>query len=113
MTDPSPQYVTPEELAERLDTEVAMLGEIELSWWSAHKVVPFSALHRGIAHFVVAAHDEHIIIFADDEDEFGTGTLTTESRAIEDYGLVGDLIDAIRNVAWLRSNTSLERTRER
>jgi hypothetical protein len=113
VTHPHPQHVTLEGLVEWLGPEIAALGEGELKWWSAHSVTPFPARYHGGAHFVVAIDGQRAIFFADDEDEFGIGTLVAEDRSISDYGLVGDLKDAVRVVAGMRSNTSLERTRDR
>jgi hypothetical protein len=47
-------------------------------------------------YYVVARDDEQVLFFADDEDDFGVGRLTT-GRMIGDYGLFGDLIDAVRS----------------
>ena len=79
-----------------LSEEAAALDAPASAWWSKYAVKPFIATHGESAHYVVAQQDRHIIFFADDEDDFGTGTLTEEGE-IDSYGLVGDLIDAIRN----------------
>ena len=79
-----------------LSEQVAALDAPASAWWSEFAVKPFTATHSESAHYVVAQQDRHIIFFADDEDEFGIGILTEEGE-IDSYGLIGDLIDAIRN----------------
>ena len=101
MANSLPQCVTHQELAARLDDEVGTLRQTELAWWSAHRVTPFPALHKSSAHFVVAVHGNRAIFFADDEDEFGVARLVEENQSISDYGLVGDLRDAVRIIAGI------------
>lgn len=94
-----PLYIDQSSLATVLSEEAAALDAPASTWWSEFAVEPFIAVHSNSAHYVVAQQGCHIIFFADDEDEFGTGTLT-ESGEIDSYGLVGDLIDAIRNCQY-------------
>ncbi len=89
-------YIDQSTLATVLSKEVAALDAAASAWWSDFAVKPFIAIHGESAHYVVAQQDRHIIFFADDEDEFGTGILT-EDGEMDSCGLVGDLIDAIRN----------------
>lgn len=95
MTPPQPEYINHEDLEARLHQEVAMLSGEDLEWWSVNRVSPFAALHGSASHFVVAVAGERILFFADDEDEFGVATLMT-SHSMTNYGLVGDLRDAVR-----------------
>ena len=90
-----PLHIDQSTLATVLSEEAAGLDTPASAWWSEFAVEPFIATHSEFAHYVVAQQDRHIIFFADDEDEFGTGILT-ENGEIDSYGLVGDLIDAIR-----------------
>jgi hypothetical protein len=89
-------YIDQSTLATVLSEEAAALDATASAWWSEFAVKPFTAAHGDSAHYVVAQQDRHIIFFADDEDEFATGILTEDGEIIS-YGLVGDLIDAIRN----------------
>ena len=92
----NPRYIDQSILATVLSEEMAALDASASAWWAEFAVDPFIATHCDSAHYVVAQQGRNIIFFADDEDEFGTGILT-EEREIDCYGLVGDLIDAIRN----------------
>ena len=89
-------YIDQSTLATVLSEQAAALDAPASAWWSEFAVKPFTATHSESAHYVVAQQDRHIIFFADDEDEFGIGILTEEGE-IDSYGLIGDLIDAIRN----------------
>ena len=93
--NPKPLYIDESTLATILSEKATALDPPASVWWSEFAVKPFIATHSESPHYVVAQQDRHIIFFADDEDEFGTGLLT-EEREIDSYGLVGDLIDAIR-----------------
>jgi hypothetical protein len=92
---PQPEHISREELAKRLQHEVKSLTGADLTWWAAHRVPPFAAQHADASHYIVAAAGVVVIFFADDEDEFGIGKLSSDQR-ITDYGLAGDLIDAVR-----------------
>ena len=94
--NPKPLYIDESTLATILSEEGTALDAPASVWWSEFAVKPFIATHCESAHYVVAQQDRHIIFFADDEDEFGTGLLTEES-VIDSYAVVGDLIDAIHN----------------
>ena len=95
MTNLEPKYISRQGLDERLKNEVAALVGADLTWWSKHSLAPFSARHGDVCHFVVAASGEHVIFFADDEDEFGVARLSGSGQEMVDYGLVGDLVDAV------------------
>ena len=94
--NPRPLTIDQSTLATVLLEEAAALDAPASAWWSEFALKPFIATHSESVHYVVAQQGRHIIFFADDEDEFGTGILT-EDGDIDSYGLVGDLIDAIRN----------------
>ncbi len=94
--DSRPLYIYQSTLAALLAEETAALDATASAWWAEFALKPFIAIHGESVHFVVAQQDRHIIFFADDEDEFGTGILT-EAGEIGSYGLVGDLTDAIHN----------------
>jgi hypothetical protein len=97
-----PEYVDREQLSEILSLEVAVLPEPESLWWTEHRLDPFPARFDQRWHYVVARDGDSVLFFADDEDEFARGTLKSDSE-IENYSLVGDLIDAVR--AFLGSQT--------
>ena len=97
--NPRPPYIDQSTLVTVLSEEVAALDATASAWWSDFAVKPFIVIHGESAHYVVAQQDCHIIFFADDEDEFGTGILT-EDGELDSYGLVGGLIDAIRNCRY-------------
>jgi hypothetical protein len=103
--NPRPLYIDQSALATVLSEQAAALDAPASAWWSEFAVKPFTATHSESAHYVVAQQGRHIIFFADDEDEFGTGILTEEGE-MDSYGLVGDLIDAIRN-CQVRNKTEL------
>src|SRR5690349_534377 len=95
MTVPSPQHTSREKLADLMHHELASLEASQLTWWQAHNVSPFPAVYREAAHFVVAVDERAAVFFADDEDEFGIAKLDASGHFIMDYGLVGDLKEAI------------------
>jgi hypothetical protein len=80
---------------ERLQQEVMSRADSDLVWWKAHAVGPFPAAYGEISHFVVAVARQNILFFADDEDEFGVAKMEDDHHTITDYGLAGDLKDAI------------------
>ncbi|MGH9928408.1 MAG: hypothetical protein ACREA9_04165 [Pyrinomonadaceae bacterium] len=90
-----PEYVDREELSQILTQQTAILPTQEALWWQGHRVEPFVARFEGRWHYVVAREAEHVLLFADDEDEFGVGTMAS-GNVLEDYGLIGDLIDAVK-----------------
>ena len=94
--NPRPLYIDQSTLATVLSEQADALDEPASAWWSEFAVKPFTATQSESVYYVVAQQERHIIFFADDEDEFGTGILTEEGE-IDSYGLIGDLIDAIRN----------------
>jgi hypothetical protein len=96
MTTPRPKYITRKELEERLQHEIRSLTGTDLSWWTAHRITPFAARHDDLSHFIVAASGQNIILFADEEDEFGVAKLDAAKQMITHYGLIGDLRDAVR-----------------
>lgn len=97
-----PRYINQSTLVTTLSEEATALDAPASAWWSEFSIKPFIATHRESAHYVVAQQDRHIIFFADDEHEFGTGTITEEGE-IDSYSLAGDLIDAIRNCQYRNS----------
>ncbi len=76
--------------------EVSSLIGADLEWWTSHSVSPFPVTHGAASHFVVASSGQSILFFADDEDEFGVARLAASSQSMTDYGLIGDLKDAVR-----------------
>jgi hypothetical protein len=94
MVDP-PLYVERSELDRLLAQEEKQLGAAELEWWLANRVEPYVASSTSGTHFVVAVTGARAVVFFDDEDEFGCATLVEPAR-VEDCGLAGDLVDAIR-----------------
>ena len=101
-----PEYVTIDGLAERLREELSVLSKPDAAWWESHRVQPFPATDGEHSHFVVAQSDERVLVFFDDEDEFGAATLNAHGR-ISDAGLIGDLADAIH---WFLSRLDQEPT---
>ena len=96
-----PAYINYDQLTELLGQETPILIDRELEWWNAHRVQPFAAQYHKdpeVWHYVVAVSGSAVILFADDEDEFGTGTITGTEPVITTYGLVGNLLDTVRNV---------------
>ena len=89
-----PEYVDCEELLELLQGQAQLLPPVELGWWQAHRVEPFAVQWEERWHFVVAREAKQVLLFADDEDEFGIGSLE-QDHVLKDFGLYGDLIDAI------------------
>ena len=92
---PFPKYVSRSELLQRLKQEILSLSDDDLAWWEGHKAKPFPVIHGDKSHFVVAVAGHDVLFFADDEDEFGVARLVAGSHTMTDYGLVGDLKDAI------------------
>lgn len=90
-----PEYVDREELSQITTQQAAILPEQDAVWWRDHRVEPFAARFGDRWHYVVARDADSVLFFADDEDEFGLGSLTPDN-SIEDYGLVGDLKDAVK-----------------
>lgn len=90
-----PQYISREELLDRLRRQASAIGHEDSAWWTAYLVPPFPAQHLDVWHFIVAVAGDRVIFFADDEDEFGIARLDQSNNRIADYGLVGDLRDAI------------------
>ena len=105
MTDPQPQHITLENLMELLRQEVCNLTVDDQVWWEAFSVTPFTVQHGSTKHFAVAVSGANIIFFADDEDELGLAKLAGSSQSITDYGLAGDLKDA---VGIIRANQSFQ-----
>ena len=95
-----PQYVTHEELEERLREHVAVLKGKDLAWWSDHRVEPFEVTGRGRTHFAVAVSGPHALIFFEDEDEFGSAQLSVGASFVEGK-LYGDLVYAVRGIREL------------
>ena len=104
MTIPQPQYISRADLIERLQQEVSSLTDTNLSWWRDHSVSPFAARYGELSHFVVAVSGQDIIFFADDEDEFGVAKLRAPDQTITDYGLAGDLKDAVQIVQTIAAS---------
>jgi hypothetical protein len=102
-----PQYISREELLERLLEELAAVVEPDSTWWATNSVPPFPAQYGDVCHFVVAVAGDQVIFFADDEDEFGIARLG-EGNLITDYGLVGDLRDAVSIIRKMRPNTAAD-----
>ena len=98
MTVPQPKYISLDDLAERLHADVSILTGVDLTWWINHRVSPRAACYGESSHFMVAAMGTNVIFFADDEDEFGVGRFEESRQTITDYGLAGDLRDAVRIV---------------
>jgi hypothetical protein len=96
MNASQPKYIDRGALAELLGQEVLRLTGADLEWWASHCVAPYSVIHDETAHFVVASDGNKILFFADDEDEFGVAQLAKSERIMTGYGLIGDLIDAVR-----------------
>lgn len=96
----APEYITREELMNRLQTQAADLKGEDLAWWSAHRVDPFVIQVGGSPHFVAARSGENLLVFFDDEDEFGHAIEQTSGQA-HTPGLFGDLVDAVRGVRAL------------
>jgi hypothetical protein len=94
MRNGAPEYVDYEELLELLHRQAQLLPPVELGWWQTHRVEPFAAQWEEQWHFVVAREAKQVLFFADDEDEFGSGSLE-QDYVLEDYLLIGDLTDAI------------------
>lgn len=95
MTTLLPKYISETELMKLLQQEIPTLDASDLAWWKSHSLSPFVVMHGESAHFVVAAAGQDILFFADDEDEFGVAKLEAGSRTMIDFGLAGDLKDAI------------------
>lgn len=95
MDKEAPKYIEREELLETISQQAEVFTASEAGWFQDHRVDLFTARFSELCHYVVARSGNDVIFFADDEDEFGIGTLTAEST-LENYGLVGDLIDAVR-----------------
>ncbi len=91
----TPQYISREELLERLRNELDSLSDTDSAWWAVHSVPPFPARHADAWHFIVAVAGDRVIFFADDEDEFGIARHSQAPDSITNYGLAGDLRDAI------------------
>jgi hypothetical protein len=100
MAQARPQYITREALEERLREETALLGGGDLAWWSEHRVEPFGVEGGGQTHYAVAVSGHHLLIFFDNEDEFGAGQLS-EGACFGDGGLYGNLVDAVRGMRKL------------
>jgi hypothetical protein len=100
MAQARPQYITREELEERLREEMAVLKGGDQAWWSEHRVEPFEVKGGGQTHFAVAVSVHHFLIFFDDEDEFGSGQITG-GATFGDGQLYGDLVDAVRGIRAL------------
>ena len=96
MVNEAPKYITREELLEMISLQAERLPASEAVWLQEHRVDPFPARFAELSHYVVARRGNDVIFFSDDEDEFGIGTLT-EEIVLENYGLFGDLIDAVRS----------------
>ncbi len=90
----TPEYVTVNELLQRVAEEERGLPPELARLWAAIRQTPTIATYRDRAHFVVGRLGERVIFFADDEDEFGIGTAKTDG-VLTEYGLAGDLRDAI------------------
>jgi hypothetical protein len=95
MTLQLPKYISRDDLMERLNQEVSSLIDSDLMWWKSHAVAPFPVHYGNTSHFVVAVAGWDILFFADDEDEFGVAKLQQSGQTMTDYGLAGDLKDAI------------------
>jgi hypothetical protein len=98
VTISQPEYITAEELSDRLKQEVLSLEGDDLNWWTDHRITPFVARYGYLSHFIVGATGKNVIFFADDEDEFGVAKLGETCDVIRDYSLVGDLQNAVRNI---------------
>lgn len=95
MVKEAPKYIEREELLELISQQAEVFTAPEADWFQDNRVDLFTARFAELWHYVVARTGNDVIFFADDEDEFGIGTLTAKST-LENYGLVGDLIDAVR-----------------
>jgi hypothetical protein len=95
MSAPLPKYVSRDSLLKLLKREFSSLSDSDLVWWKAYSIAPLPVRHGEKSHYVVAVAGQDIIFFADDEDEFGVAKLQASEDTITDYGLVGDLMDAI------------------
>ena len=93
-----PEYISRDQLLDRLQREVATLADSDLSWWRQHSVEPFPVRNGDLSHFVVAVSGHDVLFFADDEDEFGQAKLEAGSETLTNCGLFGDLLDAIRGI---------------
>jgi hypothetical protein len=96
----APEYITREKLLDLLQAQAADLGGEDLAWWSDHRVDPFVIKVGASHHFVAARSGENLLVFFDDEDEFGHAIEQPGGQAREP-GLFGDLIDAVRGVRAL------------
>jgi hypothetical protein len=101
------QYITREDLEERLREEMAELKGQDSAWWSEHRVEPFEVKCRGRKHFAVAVSGPHVLVFFDDEDEFGAAYLGPGASSVEGE-LYGDLVNANRGVGELERSGSSE-----
>lgn len=90
-----PLYVTLEELCGLVTAQDESLPVPERAWFQKYRVSPFVVSADTDSHYAVARFNEKALVFFDDEDEFGFGTLDEQAR-VRDCGLCGDLIDAIR-----------------
>jgi|SRR5215472_11174487 len=93
--------ISRQELENRLSAEVAALPADVLRIYKEHAIAIveqpcFRSEQYGTEQvYVVARSDSQLLIFADVEDEFAIGT-TTDDGVLREWGLCGDLIDALR-----------------
>ncbi len=90
----TPEYVTVDELLQRVADEERSLPPDLARRWAAMRQTPTIATYGSRAHFVVGRLGDRVIFFADDEDEFAVGTLNMVGILAE-YALAGDLRDAV------------------
>jgi hypothetical protein len=96
----APGHITKEEFLELLQRQAAELEGDDLAWWSAHKVDPFTIQVGSSSHFAAARSGANLVVFFDDEDEFGH-TIVGPGGEMHEPGLFGDLVDAVRGVRAL------------
>jgi len=89
-----PKYITLEELNHRIISEEPRLGPDDVLVWQKYRVQPFVVHYGESSYYAVARNRNKVLVFFDDEDEFGSADLKPDNT-IDHPGLSGDLVDAV------------------
>ncbi len=95
----NPEYITFEELADRISSEFRSFSNDDQLWWSEHRIDPY-VIKDGIrSRFVVATDGDFLLYFDDSEDEFAVGRHGDDQ--ILDGRLYGELKSAVYGMMHL------------